>query len=172
MSNDFLSKLEKASLFELWRLRTVIDKHMEDPYRLMQVRAKLRLGQKVSYFAPEENREIEGIITKIGQSRAAIKHKHDQKHWNIPFYMLNIDCIPTDIKTNRQKVDRLTLKVGDKIGFIDHRNNNKELYGIVIKLNPKTAGIKLNSGELWRVGYGGLFYVLDGEEELSALTGK
>jgi hypothetical protein len=76
MSNDFLSKLEQASLFELWRLRTVIDKYMEDPYRLMQVRAKLRLGQKISYFAPEENREIKGVITKIGQTRAAVKNEH------------------------------------------------------------------------------------------------
>jgi hypothetical protein len=170
MSNDFLSQLEQASLFKLWRLRTVIDKYLEDPYRSMQVRAKLRLGQKVSYFAPEENREIEGIITKIGQTRAAIKHEHDQKYWNIPFYMLNIDCIPTNVKTDRSKVDRLTLKVGDQVGFVNHRDDNKELYGTVTKLNPKTAGVKLNTGEHWRVGYSGLFYVFDGEEEFAALT--
>ncbi len=168
MSQDFLSKLEQASLFELWRLRTVIDKYMEDPYRLMQVRAKLRLGQKISYFAPEENREIQGVITQIKQTCVVVKQEHDQKHWNISFYMLNIDCIPTDIKTNHKKVDRLTLKVGDKVGFVNHRDNNKELYGTVVKLNPKTAGVKLNTGEHWRVGYGGLFYVLDGEEEIDA----
>ena len=57
MSNDFLTKIEQASLFELYRLRTVIDKYLDDPNRLMQIRAKLHLGQKVRYFAPEENRE-------------------------------------------------------------------------------------------------------------------
>lgn len=172
MSNDFLSRLEQASLFELWRLRAVIDKCMEDPYRLMQVRAKLRLGQKISYFDPEENREIKGVITKIGKTRAWIRHVHDQKNWNIPFYMLNIDCIPTDVKVGHKKVDRLTLKVGDKVGFVNHRDNNKELYGTVVKLNPKTAGVRLNTGENWRVGYGGLFYVLDGKEEFEAISGK
>ncbi|GAJ19944.1 unnamed protein product, partial [marine sediment metagenome] len=59
----------------------------------MQVRNKLRLGQKISYFTPEENREIKGEITKIGQKRAVVKNEHDQKHWQIPFYMLNIDCV-------------------------------------------------------------------------------
>ena len=164
MSNDFLSKLEQASLFELWRLSAVIDKYLEDPYRLMKIRAKLRLGQKISYFVPEENREIDGIITKIGKTRAVIKQNYDQKHWNIPLYMLNIDDIPTDVKTDHKKIDRLTLKVGDKVGFVNHRDNNKELYGTVTKLNPKTAAIKLNSGEHWRVDYGSLFYVLDSEE--------
>ena len=172
MSNDFLSKLEQASLFELYRLNTVIDKYLQDPYRLMQVRAKLRLGQKISYFEPDENREIEGIITKIGKTRVGVKHLHDHKNWNIPLYMLNVDGIPTDLKVGHKKVDRLTLKVGDKVGFVNRRDNNKELYGTVVKLNPKTAGVRLNTGENWRVGYGGLFYVLDGEEEFEAISGK
>lgn len=172
MSGDFISRLEQASLFELWRLRTVIDKYMEDPYRLMQVRARLRLGQKISYFESEENREIGGIITKIGKTRVEVKHLHDQKNWNIPFYMLNIDCISTDVKMGYKKVDRLTLKVGDKVGFVNHRDNNKEFYGTVAKLNPKTAGIRLNTGEHWRVGYGALFYVLDVEKELKTISEK
>ena len=59
------------------------------------------------------------------------------------------------------------MKVGDKVGFVNHRDNNKELYGTVVKLNPKLLEL-INTGEHWRVGYGGLFYVLDGEEEIDA----
>ena len=165
MSTDFLSKLNTVSLFEIWRLRAVMDKYLEDPYRLKQVRNRLRLGQNISYFSTEENRDIKGVITKIGKTRVLIKHDHDNKNWYIPFYMLNLDGIPTNIKTQNTQIDRFTLKIGEKVGFINHRENNRELYGSVIKLNPKTATVKVNTCERWRVCYENLFYVYEGLKE-------
>ena len=161
--SNFLNSLEKASLFELWRLNAVIHKMLNDPHRLMQIHARLRLGQRVSYFLPDENREAYGIIERINRTKVIIRDEALQKRWSIPLYMVNLDGIPTDIKTDRQKVDRLTLKVGDRVWFINHRDNNIESFGVVTKLNAKTASVRLNNGEQWRVSYSGLFYVLEGE---------
>jgi hypothetical protein len=45
------------------------------------------------------------------------------------------------------------------VGFINRQN--VALYGTVVKLNDKTASIKLFTGERWRVSYNMLFYVVD-----------
>ena len=74
--------------------------------------------------------------------------------------MLNISGTQSDFKGSHGRVDRLTLRVGESVGFINHRDN-KELYGIVIKLNQKTATIQLSTGAKWRVSYNLLFYVMD-----------
>ena len=162
MSNDLIDNLQKASLFQLWRLRDVIDKMLDDPNKLMHIKSQLRVGQNTIYFDSDDNKDIKCTIVRIGRTRVLVQRHDSCKRWNIPFYMLNINNIPTEIKTNKKKIDRLTLKIGDLVGFVNHRTN-QELYGKVTKLNPKTALVKITTCEQWRVSYPCLFYVLDGE---------
>ncbi|MCK4869861.1 MAG: hypothetical protein KAS93_02000 [Gammaproteobacteria bacterium] len=164
--SEIITQLEKATPFQLWRLRALIDKLLEDPNRLMHVKRKLYLGKEITYFAPEENRDITAIVINILRTHVLVKNTCDGKQWKLPLYVLNIDDLPTDVvNNNHQKVDRLSLKVGEKVGFIARRKGSKLLCGVVTKLNPKTAGIKILTGELWRVSYGALFYVLEAETE-------
>ena len=163
--SEIITQLEKATPFQLWRLQALIEKLLDDPNRLLQVRRKLYIGQKLTYFLPEENREIPAIVIRILQTKVLVKNEHDGKQWKLPLCMLNIDGLPTDIASKQQKVDRLTLKVGEKVGFINHKQGNKLLCGFVTKLNIKTASVKVLTGEDWRVSYGALFYVLDAEVE-------
>jgi len=134
MSNDLISSLEKASLFQLWRLTDVIGKMLDDPSKLMRVKSQLVVGQETMYFDPDDNKDISCIIVKISRTRALIQRHDNGKRWNIPFYMFNINNIPTDVKTDKKKIDRLTLKVGDSVGFVNHRTN-QELYGDVTEHN-------------------------------------
>lgn len=86
--------------------------------------------------------------------------------------MLNLSGIQNDFKKPNNMVDRATLAVGDSVGFIN-RDTNKELYGKVIKLNPKTASIRVMQGERsqqWRVSYGCLFYVVDTTQGFLEIT--
>ncbi len=53
------------------------------------------------------------------------------------------------------------LKVGDHVGF--KNKEGQDLYGKVIRLNPKTATIEVGPKHEWRVAYSYLFPVLDGE---------
>lgn len=161
--SEIISQLEKATPFQLWRLKALIDRLLDDPNKLLEVRRKLYIGQNITYFELEENREISATILKILRTHVLVRNTQDSEEWKLPFYMLNIDGLPTDVADKKQKVDRLTLKVGEKVGFINHKQDNKLLCGVVTKLNTKTATVKLLTGEMWRVSYGALFYVLDAE---------
>ena len=161
--SEIITQLEEATPFQLWRLRALIDRFLDDPGRLLKVRSKLHIGQRVAYFDPDENREISAIVIRILRTRVLVKNTDDGKQWRLPLYMLNIDELPTDAPIKNQKIDRLTLKVGEKVGFIDNRQSNRPLYGVVTKLNPKTATVKIFAGGIWRVSYSALFYVLDVE---------
>ena len=51
--------------------------------------------------------------------------------------------------------------MGAKVGFKD--KNNNDLFGEVIRLNPKTATVRINEHCRWLVHYDNLFYVIEGE---------
>lgn len=152
-------EIEKLSLYEMHRLDAFIGRLTGDPLRQRQVRSLLKVGQNIAYFSREENRDIAAQILDIQRSNVRVKNLHDQKIWLIPFYMLNVDASQVTLGS-KQRVDRKTLQVGDKVSYISR--TGKECYGVVTKLNSKTAGVRLASGENWRVGYGLLSYFIEG----------
>jgi hypothetical protein len=159
-----LHALDKASLFDLWRLKTFIARSLEDPRKNEAIRARLRVDQSIHYFDARENREISGRIVAVNRSRALVRHDHDQKLWNIPFYMINLQGTDVDLHHTRDhsKVRRDSLKVGDSIGYISR--SQREVYGVITKLNRKTATVKTTDGVQWNVSYGLLFYVVDAQD--------
>ena len=60
------------------------------------------------------------------------------------------------------KVQRDSLRVGDSVGY--KSRSGREVYGVALKLNCKTATVRLADGEQWNVSYGLLFYVIDAQE--------
>jgi len=159
---SLLEALSKAPLFDLWRLKTAIARTLEDPRKNEAIRASLRVGQSTHYLDAAGNREISGCIIEIKRSRALIQHYHDKKLWNVPFYMINLQGQDVDVPAKaHEKVRRDLLRVGDAVGFRDR--TNREVYGVVTKLNRKTAAVRLTTGEQWRVHYDFLFHILDAQ---------
>ena len=156
-----LKELNKASLFDLFRLQVAIDQQLVNPSRIREVRKLLKPGMEISYFEPTENRLIDATIISLRQSRLVVENKHDGKRWSINFYMVNLDRVATDISTH-QVIDRTQLKVGDSVGF--YNRENRETYGKVIKLNQKTATVLVSDGSRWRVSYQLLFKLIDIEK--------
>jgi len=159
-----LEELNKASLFDLYRLRAAISQQLEDPRRLREIKKRLKVGQIISYFDDKENRQIKAKIINLRRTRLLVEHIDDRRRWDIPFYFVNIDAVDTDIRTSSHKegIEKSQLKVGDEVGFLDRENN--ELYGEVIKLNQKTASLLVNKRARWRVPYRLLFPVINGEK--------
>ncbi len=156
-----LDELNNASLFELYRLSAAIWLQLEDPKRLKSIKNRLRVGQDISYFNASENRLISAQVIQLKRTRVLVKNKHNGKLWDIPFYQVNIDGTDTDIGgRGKHKLDRSMVKVGDSVCFQDR--NGVELFGEVIKLNPKTARVQVGKTK-WRVAYGYLSPILDGE---------
>jgi hypothetical protein len=155
-----IENLKQTSLFELFKIKHVINKILDDPIKLSEIRNTLRLNQQIRYFDTSLNSEITAVIEKINKNTIFARNTHDGKLWTIPFYMLNVTGVEHNLNDQNNKVDRFNLKVGDAVGFLNHRNN-EELYGIVVKLNQKTATVKLSTGEQWLVYYQSLFYVVN-----------
>lgn len=161
-------EMKRASLFDLHRLQVAINHQLENPQRIDKIRRNLKPGQVVSYFDSGENRSVEAEIIKLKRTRLLVENIHDKQRWNIPFYWINLDRVDTDIVLpTRRGVEKSQLKVGDMVGFQDKQNN--DVYGEVIRLNPKTATIVTNTNAKWRVGYGFLYLVIEGEKGHSNL---
>jgi hypothetical protein len=147
-------------LFELYRLEQAIRRSLEDPVRIRKIKDSLKVGQDIEYFDAEENRLVEANIIELRRTRALVKNRHDGKFWNIPFYLINLDHADIAISSPTGRLDRNSLKVGDRVAFKDRTGN--ELFGEVIKLNPKTAGVLVGTTR-WKVGYRLLSPIIDGE---------
>lgn len=161
--NSILQQIETWSLFELNRLCVAVSSALNDPARNKAIKRQLKTGMQVSYFCRDSNRLIDATIINIGKTRVTVKNIDDGRQWNIPLYILNLGGIDTSIMPVKRKggLDRNSLKVGDLVGW-----NSKlgyDLYGVIKKLNPKRALIRLGTGEYWRVTYSLLFTVMDGE---------
>jgi hypothetical protein len=161
--STILQELNKASLFDLHRLQSAIYQELLNPNRIEQIKAQLKTGQSISYFDPQSNSLVDAVILKIQRTRCLVRNIKDQKSWNLPFYYLNIENVDADIQPGKNAVGipKNALKIGAKVGFKDKYNN--ELFGEVIRLNQKTATVKINEHNRWLVHYNHLFQVIEGE---------
>lgn len=166
--NDIFKKLEKLSLFELNRLRSAMTKTLNDPERNDAIKRHIKVGMKINYFCSEENNLIEATIVDIRQTRVSVMNTIDGEKWNIKLYSINLDGVDTNISPKKASgnLDRNSLKVGDNVGWLS-KKRGQEMYGLVTKLNPKTAHVKLSDGDGWIVYYASLFLITDGTSSSS-----
>lgn len=158
--SDIIKTLNNATGFDLFRIRAAIDKMLEDPKYMIEVKNCLRKGQEIEYFEPTINKLVKAIIKEFKRTKVLVENIEDQQSWFIPFYYINLHAIDADIivsRNNKNGLERNEVKVGDTVGFRD--GNNNELYGEVTRLNQKSVTINCR-GTKWRVAYVFLFKVL------------
>ncbi len=160
---EMLEQLEKASLFDVYRLHAAMNMMMEDPQRLAQVREQLVPGQEVSYFNWQENRFIQAKILELKRTRVFVQEQGTGARYSIPMYWINIENVDLAEQrhSNGKGIPRSELRVGDQVGFRDR--NNRTRCGQVIRLNPKTTTLLVDGRSKWRVAYGFLFDMIDGQ---------
>jgi len=161
---EILDALNKATLFDLHRLQSAIYQELSNPDRIDAIKIQLKPGQQISYFDSSQNSLIDAIVIQPKKTRCLVKDIKDGKRWNIPFYYINLDDADTDIRPTKNQVGipKSVLKIGDTVGF--KNKDQEDIYGEVIRLNQKTATIKVDMHNQWRVSYSLLFPVLDGEQ--------
>lgn len=160
--NTIFKQIETLSLFELNRLSCAISNTLENPERNLAIKRHLRLGMTIHYFCSVKNKLVEATILDIRKTKASVLNQDDAVRWTIPFYLINLEGVDTTIrpKTAFGGLDKNTLKVGDRVGW--HSKLGHDIFGVVEKLNPKKALVRINSDELWTVSYSLLFMVMDG----------
>jgi hypothetical protein len=159
---DIFNQLQEASPFELYRLSYAIDQSLEDPDCIQTIRAKIKEGMEVDYFCSIENKLCKGVITEIRRTRVSLLNIETSTAWTVPFQALNLDHIDTKIISNKSSgMSKAELHLGMRIGFINPKDNSEKI-GIVIKLNPKRAVIKIENAT-WAVPYKILFPIIESE---------
>ena len=153
--------LQKASLFDLYRLNVAIRHEMENPHRIRQLRQAFKEGDTISYLNETTNAlEIATVIQK-NPKYVVIKHHSDQLHWKITYYLLNLDKVDIDIQANQQeKLSKNHLSVGEYVGF---NKEGEEIVGVIERLNYKTVTLITADHSRWRVSYNFLFRVINAE---------
>lgn len=161
--NNIFKQLEQLSLFELSRLRSAITKTLDDPERNEAIKRHIKVGMKITYYSSRTNNLIEATIVDIRNTRVSVINSSDGEKWNIKLYSINLNDVDIDIapKKTSGHLDRNSLKVGDKVGFMSDKGGH-EVYGVVTKLNPKTARVTLTTGDKWVVYYPSLFLITEG----------
>lgn len=171
-----LHALQSATPFDLYRLRMGIDGMLDQPERLLPIRRQLRPGMEISYFSGRENRLVEAVVEEVHRMNVHVRDKAAGKRWSIPLYAVNLGQVNADLhpQHGQTRLERNQLQVGASIGF--HDRDQRECYGTILQLNPKTATILTRSGERWRVAYALLFKVMEGsgrqEPEVGLIEGE
>ena len=158
--SEIIRALEQATPFDLYRLHAAIGNMLDDPQRMAVVKKNLRIGDWVEVFEPEVNHTIRVRVLKVRRTRVLAEREDNGKQWLYPFYMLNLQGVDTAINNpdRRTGLSRNEVSIGDHVGF--RTRDGRELYGPIIKLNPKTVKIQVGK-TTWRVDYSLLFKVLE-----------
>lgn len=63
--SEILRTLQKASLFDLYRLRVGLDGLMDQPERILPIKRRLRPGMEIAYFSPRENKQVDAVVEEV-----------------------------------------------------------------------------------------------------------
>jgi hypothetical protein len=159
---EIMQLLKNASPYDLYRIKVAIQNEIEKPEHIRAMRECFAIGDKVSYFDSDKNALIDAIVLEKNPKNVVLKNLCDQQRWNTPYYMINLTGKKSDIHAHhKERPTKNNFKVGDCVGF---NNDGQQCNGTIIKLNHKTASMITRDGKRWRVGYGLLFKILDGEK--------
>ena len=118
--SDTIATLNKASAFDLYRLRAAIDRVLDQPGWMDAVRSRLRIGQAIEYFDPQANRPNSGQILELRRKQAVVFDPATEKRWLISYAAINLDGADVEIREKpKQGLGRNEVAVGDVVGFLD-----------------------------------------------------
>lgn len=159
---EVVKLLDSASTFDLYRLNAAIQHMLDDPKRISAIKRELRVGQEVEYFDASRNAPARAVLLECKKTRVLVQNLDDGSRWTLPYYWLNIEHADTAInQSSGTGLQRHEVGVGEVLGFMNSRDN-VEMYGKVIRLNPKTVTLQCKTGR-WKVPYSLLFKVISGE---------
>jgi hypothetical protein len=159
-----IEELEKASLLELYRLQSVISDEIDNPTKIKEVKNLLKEGQIVSYFSHKLNRFNRAEIITLNKKNCIIKELNNDNLWSTSYASINIDDIDITINAKQEYgLKKYQIAIGDVLTFLD--NDNRQIYGNVIRLNKKTVTLKVDDTQ-WRVSYSLLSKNIDIDAEI------
>jgi ribosome maturation factor RimP len=159
--DSILDALKQASGFELYRLRAMLDRVLDDPKWIIAVQKQLLIGQQINYYDAGSNTEFTAQVLEFRRKQVVVRDVATQKRWLIPYTAINLGGADIKIReADRAGLSRHEVAVGETVGFID--GENRQRHGKIIRLNDKTVTLECD-GQKWRVSYNYLHWVLDSD---------
>lgn len=159
---EIMTTLKEASLYELYRLRAALNIEMENPEKINLLYNSFAVGDQIAYFNDKKNALCKAIVLEKNIKYVRIKDLEDNIVWNTPYYAINITGQDSQIyHQTSEKLTRNHLCLGEIVGFM---HDGKQIVGHIEKFNPKTVSLITSEGKHWRVGYGWLFKILEGNQ--------
>lgn len=156
--DSILDTLKQASGFELYRLRAMLDRVLDDPKWIIAVQKQLLIGQQINYYEDSSNTELTGQVLEFRRKHVVVRDPATNKRWLIAYTAINLGGADVKIReADRAGLSRHEVAVGDVVGFID--GEHRQRHGKIIRLNDKTVTLECD-GQKWRVSYSYLHWVL------------
>jgi len=153
-----MQQLDRASLFDLFRLHVAIGHELNNSKRLIALKQELHVGMQVYWYDDTTNRLAAVTIIALNPKTAEVVDREKHKRYSLPYFMINIDEKEVRINKKDNKLDRHQLQVGERVGF---SKDGIDYCGIILRLNPKTVTLDTGDGRRWRVSYSFLYRVTD-----------
>ena len=167
--NKIKQQLQSISLFELYYLQNLINEQLQDQEAINQIRKYLQLNQNINYHDIKFNQLKSAKIIELKKKTLIIEDFSDNKIYQIPYHIINLtnEFFSTTSNNDYQKSDFFVDQI---VNFKDKKG--QDLYGKIIKLNPKTATLITSNNMRWRVSYNLLSKVIDSDLDCQKLTSK
>lgn len=159
--SEIIKSLSNASAFDLYRMRSAIDRVLDEPRWMQSVQIRLKVGQDVEYFDPQANALRKGKVLEMRRKQAVVLDMDDARRWLISYAAINLDGSDVQIRESKaQGLGRNEVGIGDVVGFVDREQNQRT--GKIIRLNDKTVSLQSGATQ-WRVAYAYLHRVVDAD---------
>lgn len=148
---SILDALRQASAFELYRLRWAIDRELDDPRWMAQLRRRVHVGQSLTFFDARDNALRPGVLLEWRRAQALVLDQQSGQRWLVDPAALNVDQSDARIAEPAARgLSRHDIRVGETLGFQDRHGHPRA--GTVLTLNAKTVTLDCDR-QRWRVAY-------------------
>ncbi len=104
----------------------------------------------------------------LRRKRVLVLDQLSAKRWLIDYAAINLDGVDVTIREQPASgLGRHEVAVGDTVGFQDRQGRQRG--GQIVRLNDKTVTLQCH-GQNWRVGYGLLHRLIDGDSSVGSMT--
>jgi hypothetical protein len=165
--SKLIDTLNMASSLDLFRLRSGIDRMLDDPKRIVPIRAQLHIGQSVRFFDGQRGEMRSGRITAMRDRQIVVHEDGTRLEWKPPYAAVepptrgtagSAGVTSAETAPPPPKPRRDDFRPGEKVSF-DDRYLQAHV-GTIVRINQRTATVDCD-GQTWRVSFGALRHLVD-----------
>lgn len=160
MDSRLLDTLRNAPSIDLYELSVALDRLLDDPHRILDIRRRLHLGAQVMFFEYRRGTLVPGRVLQMDSTTVTVQDIATGMRWKLPYPAIVADPSqrPEQAPPPPARVSPDHFQVGETVGFTD--KYLRERIGTITRINAKTCSV-VCEGEQWRVSPGLLRKTID-----------